>query len=197
VERLILARHGESEFSARAALNGDPAVACALTPKGVAEARRLREQLAGEPIDLCVTTRFERVQQTADIALEGRDVPRLVVADFDDPRYGRFEGSQLEEYRSWASSAPSSTPAPGGGESRVAIVERYARGFRSLLERAERRILLVAHSLPIAYALAAREETVPAPRVRLVDYARPYLFDAAEVVRVVDVLESWCAAPTW
>src|SRR4029077_16461396 len=164
---------------------------------GVAEAERLRDQLAGERIDLCVTSRFERVRQTAEIALGERDVERLVLRDFDDPNYGRFEGGPLEVYRTWASSTPSSTAAPDGGESRFAIVERYARGFRTLLQRAEASILLVTHSLPLAYALAAREGTAPGPRVRLVDYATPYLFDSADVARVVDVLEGWCAAPTW
>src|SRR5947208_2609471 len=197
MERLIVARHGESEFSVQALVNGDIAVACALTPAGVAEAERLRDQLAGERIDLCVTSRFERVQQTADVALGGREVERLVLAEFDDPDYGTFEGGPLEVYRTWASSTPSSIAAPGGGESRFAIVARYARGFRTLLQRDESAILLVTHSLPIAYALAAREGTVPGPRVRLVDYAKPYLFDTAELAQVADVLESWCAAPTW
>jgi len=196
MERLIVARHGESEFSVRELVNGDVAVACALTPAGVGEAERLRDQLAGERIDLCVTSRFERVRQTADIALAGRKVERLVLSDFDDPNYGSYEGGPLEVYRTWASSTPSSVAAPGGGESRYAIVERYARGFRTLLEREEIAILLVTHSLPIAYALAAREGTVPGPRVRLVDYAKPYLFDTGELARVVEVLEAWCAVPT-
>jgi len=194
---LIAARHGESEFSVRSLVNGDVAVGCALTPTGVAEAERLREQLAGERIDLCVTSRFERVGQTAEIALGERDVERLVLSDFDDPNYGRFEGGPLELYRTWASSTPSSTGAPDGGESRFAIVRRYARGFRTVLERDETSILLVTHSLPLAYALAAREGIVPGPRVRLVDHAKPYVFDTAEVARVVDVLVGWCAAPTW
>jgi broad specificity phosphatase PhoE len=194
---LIVVRHGESEFSVRGLVNGDVAVGCALTQTGVAQAELLGDQLAGEPIDLCVTSRFERVRQTADLALGGRDVERLVLSDFDDPNYGRFEGGPLEEYRTWASSAPSSTAAPDGGESRFAIVARYARGFRTLLERDETAILLVTHSLPLAYALAAREGTAPGARVPLVDYARPYRFDTAELARVVDVLEGWCAAPTW
>jgi len=197
VERLIVARHGESEFSVRNLVNGDVAVGCALTPTGVAEAERLRDRLIGERIDLCVTSRFERVGQTAEIALGERDVERLVLSDFDDPNYGRFEGGPLELYRTWASSAPSSTAAPDGGERRFAIVGRYARGFRTVLERDETSILLVTHSLPLAYALAAREGIVPGPRVRLVDHAKPYVFDTAEVARVVDVLEGWCAAPTW
>lgn len=197
MERLIVARHGESEFSFRRLTNGDVAVACPLTATGVAEAERLGAELAVEPIDLCVTSRFERVRQTADVALAGRDVPRLVLADFDDPRYGRFESGPLVEYRNWADSAASSETPPGGGESRFSIVERYARGLRTLLEREEPSILLVGHSLSIAYLLAAREGAAPARLMPLVGYARPYRFDAAELTRAVAVLEDWCASPTF
>jgi probable phosphoglycerate mutase len=197
VDSLILARHGESEFSARGAMNGDPTVAGPLTPAGIDEARGLGAVLAGEPIELCVTSRFERTQQTADLALAGRDVPRIVMAEFDDPNYGAYEGASLEEYRSWAASSPSGTGAPGGGESRHAIVARYTRGFHTLLDRDEGIVLLVAHSLPIAYALAARDGDVPTPRVPLVEHARAHRLSREELVAAVALLEDWCASPTW
>src|SRR3954471_11997879 len=126
----ILSRHGESEFSARAALNGDVGVACPLTPRGREEARALGAALADEPLGLCVTSQFERAQETADEALRGRDVPRLVLPAVNDPLYGPYEGGALEAYRAWATAAPSSAVPGPGGESRAAIVERYVRGFR-------------------------------------------------------------------
>lgn len=197
MDTVILARHGESVFSERLLVNGEAAVAGPLTQKGEEEARTLGRRIAGEDIDLCVTTEFERTRQTAELALAGRDVPRLVVPELNDPRYGRFEGGDLEEYRSWASSNASSEPAPGGGESRRHIVERYVRGFRLVLARAEGRILVVAHSLPIAYVLAARDGTPPGRRVPLVGHAHPYTLAAAELERAVGLLEEWCVAPTW
>jgi probable phosphoglycerate mutase len=197
MDSLILARHGESEFSVRGAMNGDPAVACPLTAVGIDEARRLGAELAGEPFDLCVTSRFERTQQTADLALAGRDVPGIVMAEFDDPNYGAYEGASLEEYRSWAASSPSETAAPGGGESRHAIVARYTRGFQALVDRDEGVVLLVGHSLPIAYALAARDGNVPAPRVPLVEHARAHRLSRDELIGAVGLLEDWCVSPTW
>src|SRR5438105_15348739 len=107
--------------------------------------------MCGEPIDLCITSEFQRARETADLALEGRDVPRLVLPELNDPLYGPYEGGQLEDYRAWASAQPSSA-VPEGGESRLAIVERYARAFRTVLARPERTILVVSHSLPVAYA---------------------------------------------
>ena len=197
MELLILARHAETDWNVERRVNGDPGVPVALTARGREEARRLGAALAADPIDLCVTTPFPRTRATADLALAGRDVPRLVVADLGDPFYGSFEGGSLDEYRAWAWEHPSSASPPGGGEARAAIVARYARGFRRLLECEERAVLAICHSLPVAYALAARDGTPPAPRARLVENAHPYRFTRAELERGVTTLETWCASPTW
>jgi broad specificity phosphatase PhoE len=197
MDAVILARHGESVFSERLLVNGEVTVPGPLTSKGEEEARALGRAIADDAIDLCVTSEFERTRQTADLALAGRDVLRLVVPELNDPRYGRFEGGGLEEYRSWAAAAASGDAVPGGGESRRTIVDRYARGFRLLLERDERCVLVVAHSLPIAYALAAHGGAVPARRVPLVEHAHAYRLAAEELEQVVTILEMWCAAPTW
>ncbi len=73
-------------------MNGDPRVACSLTELGRQQAEQLGERLVGEPLDLCVVTEFPRTLETADIVLEDRDVPRLVVPELNDPYYGAFEG---------------------------------------------------------------------------------------------------------
>jgi broad specificity phosphatase PhoE len=197
MRRAILARHGETTFNVELLLNGDLAVACPLTERGEEQARRLGEQLAGEQIDLVVTSEFERARRTAELALNGRDVPRLVLSELNDPRYGSFEGALLADYRAWAGSTPSDTAAPGGGESRIAIVERYVRGFRTVLERPEETVLVVSHSLPVAYVLAARDGDPPGPRVPLVDCAHPYRLDAGELEHAVALLDAWVAEPTW
>jgi broad specificity phosphatase PhoE len=195
--RLVLARHGESAFSADSRLNGDPAVPSPLTARGVAQARALGDALAGEPFELCVTSGFQRVKETADEALRGRDVPRLVVPELGDPRYGRYEGASLAEFRRWASRA-SSADVPGpGGESRHEIVARYARAFRLVLARREESLLVVAHSLPISYVLAARDGKTPGASVPIVRHATPYPFTAGELDRATAILEAWVAAPTW
>ena len=117
MERLILARHGQTDWNVRKLVNGDPATPVVLTERGRQEARRLGEELAGEPLDLCVVTPFGRTRETADLALDGRSVPRLVVEELADPFYGDFEGGALEEYRGWARSRRSSpaTPPRSGG----------------------------------------------------------------------------------
>ena len=197
MERVILARHGESVFSAKLLVNGDVTVAGPLTAQGEKEARLLGRSISGEAIELCVTSEFERTRQTADVALQGHDVPRLVVPELNDPLYGSYEGGLLETYRTWASGASSSDEAPGGGESRAAIVARYARGFRRVLELPEPCVLVVAHSLPIAYVLAARNGDPPGRRVPLVEHAHAYPLSAEELEQSVALLDGWVAAPTW
>jgi broad specificity phosphatase PhoE len=198
VERLIVARHGESEYSAAGLVNGDPAAGVGLTPRGRDEARRLGEELACEPLDLCVVTALPRTRATAELALAGREVPIEEWPLLGDPRAGRFEGAHLAGYRRWAWSAPSSEDAPGDGESRLAVVDRYAEAWHALLDRPEPAVLAVVHALPIAYLLLAREGTPPPARVDLkVEHARTHRFAATELRAALAVIDAWRAEPTW
>jgi alpha-ribazole phosphatase len=197
VKRTFFARHGESEYSARELLNGDVLVSVGLTEAGMQQARRLGEVLRAEQPDLCITTELERARLTADLALGGRDVPRIVLGELNDPLYGPYEGRTITEYRAWATGAASSAAPGDGGESRYAIVERYVRGFRFVLDRPEEAILVVAHSLPISYLLGALEGLEPGAKAPLVPYAIPYGLTAEELERCIGVLEAWLAAPTW
>lgn len=197
MDKVILARHGESELSVVGTVNGDPTVAGPLTATGEEQARRLGERLADVEIDLCATSEFERAQRTADLALAGRDVPRLVVAELNDVRFGEFEGGTLADYRSWAAANEPTTKAPGGGESRAATVARYVRAYRTILARPERTVLVIAHGLPIRYVLNAVEGTAPAPLVEQVAYAEPYVLDRPQFERAADLLERWATRPAW
>jgi broad specificity phosphatase PhoE len=199
MERVILARHGETVWNVERRVNGDPSQDVHLSASGREESRRLGEELEGEALDLCVTTPFRRTQETADLALAGRPdaIPRLVVPELGDPRYGDCEGLGLDDYRAWARAQASSVAPPGGGESRRQVAARYAVGFRRLLDRPETAILAVCHSLPIAYALGARDGSPPEPRAPMIANAHPYPFAREELERAAGVLEGWCTSPTW
>jgi broad specificity phosphatase PhoE len=196
VDRVVLARHGESERSVEGLTNGDPRVPCALTATGRHEARRLGAELADDPIDLCVTSEFERVLQTADLALAGRDVPRLVLADLNDIRFGEFEGRPLTEYRAWAH-AHGPEDVVAGGDSRAQTVARYVHAYRTILARPEELVLVVAHGLPVRYVLDALEGRNPAAAVAQVPYAEPFRLSARELAQAVDRLDAWARSPAW
>lgn len=198
MERAILARHAESEFSVRGAVNGDPAKeGGGLTAAGRRQARALGQLLADDPIDLCATSEFARARETADIALAGRGVPRLVVPELNDIRFGSFEGGPLANYRRWAHTHGPEEPGPGGGESRVEACRRFAGGFRVLLARPEPTVLVVAHALPIRYLLSALIERDPSAVVEPVPYAETHRFSADQLARAAERLEAWCENPVF
>ena len=197
MERAILARHGESELSCQGLTNGDPRVACPLTDRGRQEARHLGELLATEPIDLCVTSEFERARETADLALAGRNIPRVVLPELNDIRFGEFEGRALTEYREWAHAHGPEEEVPGDGESRVETIRRYVQAYRTLLTLPERTILVVAHGLPIRYVIDAIAGRIPAPKVELIPYAEPFPVSASALTAAVERLEAWLLEPAW
>jgi probable phosphoglycerate mutase len=196
LRQLLLARHGESEYSAKQLVNGDPGVSCPLTEAGREQARALGRILALEQIDLCAVTEFERVRETAEMALAGRDVPFVVVPELNDPRYGEFEGGSLNVYREWiVGRGP--LDAPPGGEHRAEIVRRYVAGFRRLLDRPEETVLLVGHSLPIAYVRDAASGSPPRSRMDQVDYATVLRLEREDLERALYVLDGWIASPAF
>ena len=93
MQTLILARHGESEYSSRGLLNGDPSVDVELTSVGEEQARVLGRTLEPVELDLCVVTELRRTRRTAGLALAGRDVP-------------------FETWPSWITSFPESPDRP-------------------------------------------------------------------------------------
>lgn len=177
-------------------MNGDPAVEGPLTEEGVEQARRLGEALRDEAIHLCVVTEFERTRRTADIALEGREVPRLVVPELNDINVGSFEGGPLATYLTWARSA-SPLDVPEGGESRAEAAARVARGYRVVLARPEEHVLVIAHGLTVRYMLLAVAGEGPRPVLGKVDYATPYKVTRAELEEGIADLERWAADPAW
>jgi broad specificity phosphatase PhoE len=167
-----------------------------LTVEGAEQARELGESLAGEEIDLGVCTELLRTRETLELVLAGRSVPRLVVSELNEIRFGSFDGGPLEAYRSWAGSELPDAPAPGEGESRAMAAARFARGLRVLLAREEPTILAVGHALLVRYVLDAARGLVPAPlMLEPVAHAFPYRLDLSEVDSAAELLEDWSRAP--
>jgi broad specificity phosphatase PhoE len=193
LERAIFVRHAESAASAKNILNGDPYRYVPLTKTGRQQARHLGEALRDEPIDLAVTTRFPRTRETADIALKDRPIPRAVIPELDDVRMGDFEGGQVEDYRRWQRANPPTTPAPGGGESRVESIRRFIEGYRRLLARDEPNLLVVTHGLPVtAVLLGMKGEDIPLTLEGIgVQPAEPHPVTAEELTAAIRHLKDW------
>ena len=155
IDRLILCRHAESVFNAQGVLNGNPSVPGGLTARGEQQARRLGDSLRDRRIDLCVTTAFERTIRTADIALAGRAVPRLVMSALDDPPNGIFELRPYDELRAWRAENGSDVAIPGTDVTEREALERMRAGFFDLVARPEGTILAVLHGWFVTWALVS------------------------------------------
>jgi broad specificity phosphatase PhoE len=197
VRRFLLVRHAESELGALGLIDGDPGRANALSETGRGQAEKLGARLAEEPIDLCVTTRLQRTRQTADLALAGREVPRLVVEELDEIRFGRWEERTFEQYAVWAWRAGPAERAPGGGESRQDVAARLATGWRRVLERPEETVIAFVHGLTMRYTIDAARGLVPAQRADQVALAEPYVLNEPELRAAVGTLERWARRPAW
>jgi broad specificity phosphatase PhoE len=196
VNELVLVRHAFAASNRDGIASSQPP-GDGLTDEGREQARRLRDSLAGEEIDLGVSTGFARTLETLDLALDGRDSPRLVLPELGEIGFGRFGGGLLETYRAWAAAESPTVQAPEGGESRAAGAARFARGARMLLERPEGQVLVVAHALAVRYLLDAARGLAPASRMAPVEHAVPHRLSAADLAAAATLLEEWSAAPVF
>ena len=130
MESLLLVRHALAG-SNRDALASSTAPGEGLTAEGRAQAAKLREALLAYGVDLGVSTDFARTLETLELALEGRDVPRVVVPELNEIRFGHFDGGPLDEYRAWAAAELPTTLAPDG-RSRPPHLRSWRDGWRHL-----------------------------------------------------------------
>jgi ribonuclease H / adenosylcobalamin/alpha-ribazole phosphatase len=196
VKRLLLARHGEAGSNVAGTVSGVPPGA-ELTAAGREQAQALERQLAGDRLDLGVSTEFTRTQETLAIALAGRDVKRIVVPELNEIRFGAFDGGSLEAYRNWAWTEEPDVHPPGDGESRAEVAARVADGLDLLLARDEETILAVSHALPVRYILDAADGMFPAARIEHVEHGLVYPLEAAALARAAETLRVWSDEPAF
>ena len=190
METLLIARHGESVASQKGVANGDPDRDRGLTDAGRQQARGLGAVLVAAPIEMCVTSVFPRTEETAALALEGRDIPHLATPELNDIRYGKFEGGPKAKPHAWMTKHAMDQPIPSG-ESRVGVARRACAGLEAVLERPERLALVVTHELIISDLLFAVARENP-PNLRMqIPYATPYRFSAEAAKRAVEYLHRW------
>ena len=194
METLILVRHALA-FSNRDGIASCRVPGDGLTPEGVEQARILRDLVAPMEIALGVSSELARTRETLGLALEGRNVPTVALAELNEIDFGSFADGPLDAYRAWAAAHSPVEPAPGGGDSRASAAARFARGLRAVLARPEQSVLLVWHALALRYVLDAVDGLDPAPLITPVEHAVPYPLDGDGVVRAAELLESWSRSP--
>jgi broad specificity phosphatase PhoE len=194
VAELVVVRH------ALAGSNRGGIASCAipgagLTPEGVEQACRLRDELADERIELAASSELARTQETLRLVLDNRDVPALVLSELNEIAFGSFDAGPLDAYRAWAAEHAPDERAPGGGESRADAAARFARALGLVLERPERSVLVVGHALWVRYVLDAADGLVPAALMAPVEHAAAFSLHRGAAERAVTLLDEWSRSP--
>ncbi|MEL4152454.1 histidine phosphatase family protein [Corynebacterium bovis] len=134
--RLILLRHGETEFNRGRRMQGQ--LDTDLSDVGRAQARAVAEVLAGRPVGAVVSSDLVRARETAEIVAAGHGLGVRTDHRFRETDLGRWQGLTHREvdgdfpgHRSHWRRTP--TWAPPGGESRVDVMRRTTAGVADLL----------------------------------------------------------------
>lgn len=138
VIRLILVRHGVTEWNEQSRYQGQQDVP--LGDLGRRQAERLGLRLRDEPIALAYTSDLRRARETAEVALGGRPIAVTESSALRELCFGAWEGLRHDEvaarfpadWEAWTR-APASTCPPGGGESLARLRERVVGFYRSAI----------------------------------------------------------------
>jgi len=148
---LYLIRHGEAWANVQpvvAGMRGDQG----LTPRGIAQAERLRDRLArGElKADVLISSTLPRARQTAEIVRPALGLPIIFDDEVQELRVGEADGMSNQE--AWSTfglpdfaNAPLRPIAPGG-ESWATFTLRVAHAlYRITSEHAGKTIVVICH----------------------------------------------------
>lgn len=147
---LILIRHGQTELNRGPFFQGQ--IDVPLNALGLAQAARLAERLAGEPVDAIACSDLLRTRQTASPAARRLELEPLPDAGLREQAFGAFEGLSFadcierhpEAFVAWQRHDPAfATP---GGESVLRFHARVLAAVRAIAARhAGGRVAVVTH----------------------------------------------------
>ena len=132
--RLLLVRHGETDWNAAGRLQGQ--TDRPLSDFGRRQARQLAEELADEGLEAIYSSDLSRARETAEIVSERLGLPVVLDADLREKDWGTWEGlTAVERDR-----------VDFLGESTEEHQERILRALRRIAEQyPDARVLVVTH----------------------------------------------------
>ncbi|MGW4484768.1 histidine phosphatase family protein [Amycolatopsis sp. NPDC004368] len=166
LKRLLLWRHGETDYNAAGRMQGH--LDSALTPVGWNQARFAVPALARFSPDLVIASDLHRATDTATVLTEAIGVPLRIDKRLRETHLGEWQGmtgpevdaAYPGERRKWATDA---AWAPPGGESRVDVAARAGEVVNDLLQpnsEAGESVLLASHG-GLIVALTAKLLELP------------------------------------
>jgi broad specificity phosphatase PhoE len=158
--KLLIARHGETDWNSQGRIQGHSDIK--LSEQGVQQARFLGERLRSVAVDAAYCSDLLRASETAEISLEGRDLPLHRTPLLREYHKGAFEGltnQQIQERY------PAQYPtyltkdldfAPEGGESTRAVSVRASGIITEIKNRhIDDTVLVVGHGGSLRAAMVS------------------------------------------
>ncbi len=168
--RLILIRHGETAWNRATRIQGHTDIP--LSALGLAQAERLAEALADEPLAAIYSSDLSRARQTAEALAGTRDLPIRFDTALRERAFGRFEGLSWQQIEQgypedaarWRRREPD-FPVGGGESLNVFSARCLEVASRAAAAHPGQSIALVAHGgvLDCLYRAATRV-ALDAPR---------------------------------
>ena len=160
VTRLLLVRHGATQLTAEDRFSGADSVD--LSDEGRAQAARLAERLAEDPIRAVYCSPLSRASETAAIVANPHGLPLIPRDGLREISHGHWEGltrreveaRHAQEYAAWEEDP--FTFAPRDGESGVTVLARSLPVIREIVTaHAGQRVLVVSHKATIRLLLSS------------------------------------------
>ena len=156
--KLYIVRHGETDWNKARKIQGQSDIP--LNEFGRHLARETAKGLADIHFDLCFTSPISRAKETAQIILEGRDVPIIEEPRIEEMSLGEHEGKccssdgwELPEEFHRFFDGPDKYRAPAGGEDFGQVRDRTGEFLEDLARNpqyADKQILVATHGAALA-----------------------------------------------
>ena len=148
---LIVIRHGETDWNRQHRFQGQLDVP--LNAIGQAQAARLAQRLADEPIDVLLASDLQRAHSTAQAVADLRGHGLQLAPLWREQGFGQLEGLDVPTIRSQHAALwdqwirhEADYALPGGGESNTAFHDRVMRALQAVLAaHAGARVAVVTH----------------------------------------------------
>lgn len=144
MKRLLLVRHGESEWNSARRLQGQADIG--LSPRGEEQARALRSTVAALQPEHVVVSTLKRARDTAALlgypdAARHDDLREISVGEWTGEHIDDLVARDAQAYKGWRAG----TYTPPGGETWSEFKDRTGSFVRALIEAKHRSILVVSH----------------------------------------------------
>ena len=147
--KIILVRHGQTNYNVKDFCNGLPNKKVRLTALGKKQAQFVALKLAKTKFDVIFVSKLFRSEQTAKIINRYHKLKMIADKRLNDRLMGEFEGKSASLFYAWqAKQAKPWTASPRQGESYESLKKR-AKEFLTELSCKDYKLVLIVTHLPV------------------------------------------------